>query len=88
MVSSETLFASDGYTEFTEGLNSDSYPRNTYLMDEKKYYVHKGAYGGFITAYLAVGHYVRYISSEGTTVDKAAITTAGWYMIPKQEDEF
>ena len=88
LVSSTTLFASDGYTEFTEGLNSDSYPRNTYLMDEKKYYVHKGAYAGFITAYLAVGDYVRYVSSEGTTVDKAAIITAGWYMIPKQEDEF
>lgn len=79
LIDSTDYIATDGYTEFANGVN---YSGGNYLLDQKTYYYHSGSNAGFILIYANSNDKIRWTDSEGLLYLSSSLAF-GWYYVPR-----
>jgi len=80
LIDSTDYIATDGYTEFANGVN---YSGGNYLLDQKTYYYHSGSNAGFILVYAAANDKIRWTNQTDAIVYLSSSLSLGWYYVPR-----
>jgi hypothetical protein len=79
LIDTTDYIATDGYTEFANGVN---YSGGNYLLDQKTYYYYSGSNAGFILVYANSNDKIRWTDSEGVLNLSSSLGNT-WYYVPR-----
>jgi hypothetical protein len=80
LIDTTDYIATDGYTEFADGVN---YSGGNYLLDQKTYYYHSGSNAGYILVYANSNDKIRWTNVTDGIVYLSASLSLGWYYVPR-----